>query len=418
MKTLMNHNSLVYSLIGVSVALLLFFALTPVSRLNADIVDDAARSQGGVNFVGTTLTNSTQSDKKILKDTNTVVTPTNTNVKLNTSSETSKQINSGQTNTFNAVIENIGGLPAAIVVDLELKDSSGKKVDQKFFENQTISSSNTQSYSMTINPNIPAGTYRFSVGLFQKNWSSLITWYEGVQTFTIGSPTPNYNALNPYIILSTYNGYPGASITVKGFGFAPSEAVKTTLQENSVTGQTDESGNYTGTMTIPNKPAGSYNLNISGVSSGKSLNAGFYISGYYPVVKASKYYLLPGYKVSFTGTGFAPNEFVGLYDANGTLVTKYQADQNGNFSAPNAFEIPNLEIGTAITQRFEGLSSKVPFYLRSTIGEVDPCLYALTFPSSKPIDKGCYMGVCTRPQPPTKEEKLRTYCANRNTKSE
>lgn len=111
-----------------------------------------------------------------------------TQVSLENSSQTSAQIAAGQTNTFTA---SIGGADTdqTVLVDLEVKDSTGTKIYQNFFDNQMIPSGTTKDFSITTPANLANGPYAFSVGIFNPGWNGLQQWYEGAQKFVVGSGT-------------------------------------------------------------------------------------------------------------------------------------------------------------------------------------------------------------------------------------
>ena len=94
----------------------------------------------------------------------------------------------GQTATLRAQLDS-PNTPNTIILDFELHDSTGAKIFQKHWDNLTIPQNGFpgQVDFETGSPsNLPAGTYRFYVGIFNPDWS-LIHWYNTGDTLTVGS---------------------------------------------------------------------------------------------------------------------------------------------------------------------------------------------------------------------------------------
>lgn len=73
------------------------------------------------------------------------------------------------------------------LVDLEVYNSSGQKVFQQYWDNQTFSAnvSRTFSSSWTIPSNLPTGTYTVKVGVFAPGWAGMFAWNNSAATFTV-----------------------------------------------------------------------------------------------------------------------------------------------------------------------------------------------------------------------------------------
>jgi autotransporter family porin len=78
-----------------------------------------------------------------------------------------------------------------VLVDLEVYNSSGGKVFQVWWDNQsfTAGQSRTLSTNWTLPTTLPAGTYTLKVGLFGTGWGPLVSWNASAGTLTVGSPT-------------------------------------------------------------------------------------------------------------------------------------------------------------------------------------------------------------------------------------
>ena len=74
-----------------------------------------------------------------------------------------------------------------VLVDLEIYDSSGAKVFQQFWDNQTFSAGQTRTYSATHSVPLTArtGTYTVSIGIFGPGWSSFIAWNGQAAVFAV-----------------------------------------------------------------------------------------------------------------------------------------------------------------------------------------------------------------------------------------
>ncbi len=75
-----------------------------------------------------------------------------------------------------------------IVVDVEIYDSSDRKVFQKFYENQTILG--TKSFTTTWTPT-QTGNYKVKVGVFNYNWTKNFLWQDVAQQFTVKAVVEN-----------------------------------------------------------------------------------------------------------------------------------------------------------------------------------------------------------------------------------
>ena len=76
-----------------------------------------------------------------------------------------------------------------VLVDLEAYNSSGAKVFQFWWDNQTFSAgeSKTLSTDWNVSSTLPAGTYTLKIGVFGAGWSSLVAWNDAAGTMTVTS---------------------------------------------------------------------------------------------------------------------------------------------------------------------------------------------------------------------------------------
>jgi hypothetical protein len=88
----------------------------------------------------------------------------------------------GETNTFTADFA-YSGDGANVLIDLELKDSSGNKVAQQFWDNAAFPGQST--FTLTTSPDLPVGIYHLSVGIFNPGWAGLRHWYNNQEEFSV-----------------------------------------------------------------------------------------------------------------------------------------------------------------------------------------------------------------------------------------
>ncbi len=128
--------------------------------------------------------------------TNTPVTPpTNTPIAAPTkqlsvsyassSNVTPDRLARGNSVTITASVASSPGSSA--LVDVEFYDPSGKKVFQKYWDNQSFVGGQPRTYTTTwIVPGSAAtGSYTVKIGVFKPGWSSLLYWNNGASSFSV-----------------------------------------------------------------------------------------------------------------------------------------------------------------------------------------------------------------------------------------
>ncbi len=117
------------------------------------------------------------------------------------SSGTATSGNVGSPVNLSITVRNSGQVTNAIT-DIEIYNSSGSKVYQKYYTGQTITASAPAPYQFSWTPTT-AGTYTVKVGVFNSNWSTNYYWVNSLLTFSVGSGTTNpptsgvVNVINP-----------------------------------------------------------------------------------------------------------------------------------------------------------------------------------------------------------------------------
>ncbi len=146
-----------------------------------------------------------------------------------------------------------------------------------------------------------------------------------------------------YIHLSSYYGVSGSPVTIVGNGFAPHENVDITFNGSTIgTAAADATGAILFTQPLPYAASGPVPLTAKGQSSGAFAGATFTVATIYPNFQLGSYAGAPGTSVTFIGSGFMPNEPVGITtDRTGTdAVATFTTDAAGSFN-DSSYVLPN-----------------------------------------------------------------------------
>jgi len=90
----------------------------------------------------------------------------------------------GTQQTLTATVNNTGGT-GSFIADLEVYDSNGHQVAQKFYD-QSVAGGASQQFTLAWTPSV-AGTYTLKVGLFSEGWASVLQWTDQAATITVGA---------------------------------------------------------------------------------------------------------------------------------------------------------------------------------------------------------------------------------------
>ncbi len=74
-----------------------------------------------------------------------------------------------------------------LIVDLEVYNSTGQKIEQRFFESQNFTAGQSKPYSLTFTPSA-SGTYKVAIGVFSAGWTTNYYWNDSY-TFNVSSTT-------------------------------------------------------------------------------------------------------------------------------------------------------------------------------------------------------------------------------------
>jgi hypothetical protein len=94
-------------------------------------------------------------------------------------------VNRGQSISITATVR--AGVSTTALIDVEVYDSSGRKVYQKWWDNTSLTAGATRSFatSWTIPSGARTGTYTVKIGVFGKGWNGLFTWNNSAKTFVV-----------------------------------------------------------------------------------------------------------------------------------------------------------------------------------------------------------------------------------------
>jgi CubicO group peptidase (beta-lactamase class C family) len=112
--------------------------------------------------------------------------PVNAEPPLLTLSATASKmfVSKGEPLTITVTIANRGGTAHASIIDMEVKDAKGMKVNQQYTLGQKIEAGQTRSYLYTWTPSV-AGTYTIDLGAFGPGWTSKYLFSSGVLTLSV-----------------------------------------------------------------------------------------------------------------------------------------------------------------------------------------------------------------------------------------
>jgi hypothetical protein len=76
---------------------------------------------------------------------------------------------------------------STVLVDVEVYDSSGNKVFQRWFDNQSFSAGQTRDYTVTwtVPSQTKPGMYTVKIGVFSSGWGQLRDWQDNGARFAV-----------------------------------------------------------------------------------------------------------------------------------------------------------------------------------------------------------------------------------------
>lgn len=166
----------------------------------------------------------------------------------------------------------------------------------------------------------------------------------------------------PSLTPSSYYSAPGGLITLSGTGFAGNEPVSVNVGGVAMTATTDNTGAFSiPSVQVPATPNTPASISAVGGLSGAATSFTMAIGQYYPDITPSFWFSYPGDTITFSGSGFAPNETLTVSGAgSGTITT----DSLGKFSGFTG-TLPSSNA----TYTFTGSKSITPFSVTIALGE-------------------------------------------------
>ncbi len=180
-------------------------------------------------------------------------------------------------------------------------------------------------------------------------------------------------AANPSVSIVAPSSTPLSTISVSGANFAPNETVMLSLGLSSATAHADATGAFSGvSLTIPSVPSGLYYVIAVGQNSGMVGFNSLWVSSFFANANPSGWYLAPGQMLSWSGSGFAPNETISIKDASNTQIASFNADSSGNFTAMGATQVPYSARNSTVQYTVSGTSSGTNLHYTLAVGDLYP----------------------------------------------
>lgn len=186
--------------------------------------------------------------------------------------------------------------------------------------------------------------------------------------------TPLVFAAAPAITITASGTTPYSSLSVAGSGFQAGETVLLMFGLNQATTTADGSGSFTGAaLTVPNVSTGNYVILALGQSSGMVAFTYFYVSSFYPLASPSAWWTAPGTTVTFSGSGFSPNEPITItLSGSSTPFSSFNADSAGAFTGMGSFTIPYSLRNSSATFTVTGGNSGATIPMTIGVGDLYP----------------------------------------------
>jgi hypothetical protein len=209
-----------------------------------------------------------------------------------------------------------------------------------FAPGETVNLTNGKTILGTATASV-LGTAKFSnISLGYSNLSSAILTATGVTSSATATASIGLGSYNATVVSSNYYAKPGDSVTLTGTGFAPNESVSIVAGSLSQIVTADAKGDFSTSLVLPfGQTKNSLTIVSTGSMSHATSSTTLTLAPYNPQVSPSTYYAQPGTPISFTGTGFDPNEKINV-TLNGTQVGTETADAKGNLTSTGTYSLP------------------------------------------------------------------------------
>lgn len=213
-------------------------------------------------------------------------------------------------------------------------------------------------------------TYLFTRrGLSAFGTGSLALMLAGVfAPFALAAPAPTIS------IDASGGSTPYSVLQVSGSGFSPGETVQLYFGLSQATTTVNGTGNFASVpLSIPNVSSGTYIVLAVGLTSGTVAYTYFYVSSFVPLVSPSTWWAPPGTMVTFSGSGFAPNEqLTATLAGSSTPFATWNANAAGGFSGQGAFMLPYSLRNSSAAVTIAAAASGASTVLSIGVGDLYP----------------------------------------------
>lgn len=175
--------------------------------------------------------------------------------------------------------------------------------------------------------------------------------------------------LYPFVVLDNYTPLPQQAVGISGEDFYPGERVLIFMNEVSATPLAVAIASPTGAIQadgavpVPVDLRGTVTVIALGEQSGTTTSVELTIQEFAPALELTTYSGPPGTTIGFTGSAFAADEVIHVYDGrpeDKRELTSFQTGPNGAFKAAGSFQLPiDAPVGK-LTLTAVGEKSRVP----------------------------------------------------------
>jgi len=221
-----------------------------------------------------------------------------------------------------------------------------------------------------------------ATGSFSNNTFAIPSTSRGSHTIKAQDADSNY-ATATFVVahkitITPTSGAPGMTVTINGSGFGASKSVTikyngAVVTTNPATINTDATGNFTASFTVPTGGAGTYAVEVSDGTQSASTNFTVTTAITLSTItsEASPGYV--GMKMTVSGTGFKPSSQVTItYTTTPVIVATTTSDIQGGFSV--SFKIPKSEHGAHIITASDGTNTLEAIFIMERTAPATPKL--------------------------------------------
>ncbi|MGH7141852.1 MAG: hypothetical protein ACREGH_04465 [Minisyncoccia bacterium] len=191
---------------------------------------------------------------------------------------------------------------------------------------------------------------------------------EAASPFAFAAPAPSISVAAPS------GTTPYSHLSVSGSGFSPGEVVQIYFGLSQASTTADAQGNFANVpLIVPNVSSGTYVILALGQTSGDIAFSYFFVGSFYPQASPSSWWTAPGSTVTFSGSGFAPNEGITItLSGSSTPFASFSADASGSFVNAGALTIPYSLAGKSGTVTVHAAQSSVSIPLTISVLQLYP----------------------------------------------